>query len=205
MFFLGGAAWGETIVVAAMGDSLTQGYGLSRQKGFVPQMQTWLTDRGEDVRLINAGVSGSTTAGGLSRMDWVLGDEVDAVIIEFGGNDMLRGISPAFARQNLTEMLKIAQSRNLPVLLVGLTVPGNFGVKYQVDFQSIWGDLAREFGVLLHADFFDALSATIAAGTPRAELIQADNLHPSAKGVLIIVNDIGPKVQRLLDQVRLTQ
>jgi len=110
-------AFAEPVVIAALGDSLTQGYGLSRENGFVPQLETWLHDKGEDVRLLNAGVSGDTTAGGLSRATWTLTSEVDALILTLGGNDLLRGIDPATSLTNMDGILQIATEQALPVLL----------------------------------------------------------------------------------------
>lgn len=118
-------AWAEPVTVVALGDSLTAGYGLSPEAGLVPQLQAWLTEQGRDVVVVNAGVSGDTTAGGLARLDWSLTPETDALIVELGGNDMLRGLPPAEARANLEAILKAGQARGLPMLLVGMKAPGN--------------------------------------------------------------------------------
>ncbi len=119
LFALPGAGWARTTVVA-LGDSLTAGYGLPADQGFVPRLQAWLDDHGADVEVQNAGVSGDTTAGGLSRVDWALGDDADAVIVALGGNDFLRGIDPALVRENLQSILEKTSARDLPVLLVGI-------------------------------------------------------------------------------------
>lgn len=123
-------AQAETVTVAALGDSLTQGYGLPQADGFVPQLQTWLADQGADVNVINAGVSGDTTAGGLSRVGWTLTPEVDAMIVALGGNDYLRGLDPAISRANLDGILAAGQQAGVEMLLVGLTVGGNYGQDY---------------------------------------------------------------------------
>ncbi len=115
------------VEIVALGDSLTQGYGLPRGEGFVPQMQSWLRERGHDVELVNAGVSGDTTAGGLARADWSIEDDTDAMIVALGGNDLLRGIDPASSRRNLDAILKIAANRDVPVLLVGLRARATSG------------------------------------------------------------------------------
>ena len=146
-----GAAQAETVTLAALGDSLTQGYGLPQEDGFVPQLEAWLRAQGADVVVINAGVSGDTTAGGLARVDWTLTPEVDAMIVALGGNDFLRGIDPANSRANLRGILEVAQARDVAVLLVGLEASGNYGADFKRDFDSMYGDLAAEFDVPLVA------------------------------------------------------
>ena len=116
----------EPVTIAALGDSLTQGFGLVPEAGFVPQLEAWLKDAGADVALINAGVSGDTTAGGLSRVGWTLTPEVDAMIVALGGNDLLRGIDPAASRANLDGILAAAAEADVPVLLVGIESPQRF-------------------------------------------------------------------------------
>jgi len=182
----------------ALGDSLTQGYGLPQEQGFVPQMQAWLRAQGEDVTILNAGVSGDTTAGGLSRLDWSLTPEVDAMIVNLGGNDLLRGLDPANSRANLDQILATAQARNLPVLLVGLQAPGNYGPDFKRDFDAMYPDLATKYGADLEIDFFAPL---VAAGGVDAGVMQPDGIHPSAKGVALIVEGLGPKVLTLLNRV----
>jgi acyl-CoA thioesterase I len=119
------------VTIAALGDSLTQGYGLPPDDGFVPQLQRWLDANGADATVLNAGVSGDTTQGGLSRVDWTLTPDVDALIVALGGNDLLRGIDPAVARANLDGIMQAAAARDIPVLLVGMTAPGNYGADYK--------------------------------------------------------------------------
>ncbi len=191
----------DPLTLLALGDSLTQGYGLPQEDGFVPQLQAWLVAQGRDVVVINAGVSGDTTAGGLSRIGWSLTPEVDAMIVNLGGNDLLRGIDPANSRANLEAILTEAQARNLPVLLVGLRAPGNYGADFKADFDAIYPDLAAKYGVAMEMNFFfpliDQTTRRFDPGT-----MQADGIHPNGKGVSLIVAGMGPKVLTLLDNVK---
>jgi acyl-CoA thioesterase-1 len=196
----GPAAAGEA-VIAALGDSLTQGYGLPQEQGFVPQLQGWLEARGHEVRLINAGVSGDTTAGGLSRVDWTLSGEVDGMIVALGGNDLLRGIDPAVSRANLDGILEAARAAGVEVLLVGIRAPGNYGPDYKAAFEAMYPDLAEEHGALLVEDFLGGLDAAQAAGLGMGELMQPDGIHPSARGVEAIVAALGPAVVRLIERI----
>lgn len=192
-----GPAAAET-VIAALGDSLTHGYGLSPEDGFVPQLQRWLDDRGADVRLINAGVSGDTTAGGAARIAWTLTPEVDAVIVALGGNDVLRGIDPAVARANLDQILRTAVDADVDVLLIGIEVPANYGPEYKTAFDAIYADLADEYGALLVENFLGAI-LTPDPSDMRVWL-QEDGLHPNAEGVSRIVAAIGPSVLDLVQR-----
>ena len=194
-----GPAFAEEIVVAALGDSLTQGYGLPPADGFVPQLSRWLSNNGTEAQIINAGVSGDTTAGGLSRIEWALTPKVDALIVALGGNDLLRGIDPDVSRENLRGILEIAEGRALPVLLVGLDAPSNYGADFEAKFEGMYAELAQEFGAMLYPDFLKGISET---GDRRAALrnfMQADGIHPNAKGVALMVDDIGPDVQKLIE------
>jgi len=194
----------QPVVIAALGDSLTQGYGLPPQNGFVPQLENWLTAQGEKVRILNAGVSGDTTAGGLARVDWTLTPDVQALIVILGGNDILRGIDPAASRANLTEILQIAADRDLPVLLVGMPAPANFGAQYKAQIDAMYPELATQFGTLYLENFFTPLLA----GTdkiPPAKFMQADNIHPNAAGVTEIIGAVGPVVQELITQIRMPE
>jgi acyl-CoA thioesterase I len=194
------AAAAEPVTVVALGDSLTAGYGLPADNGFVPQLQAWLMANGADVVVLNAGVSGDTTAGGASRLDWALTPEVDALIVNLGGNDMLRGIDPAEARGNLTTIMEGAQARGLPVLLVGLRAPGNYGEDYRAAFDTIFPDLAAQFGAGLVPNYFSPLIAT-GEGVLRPDLMQADGIHPNKAGVAAAVAAMGPAVLELLGKV----
>jgi acyl-CoA thioesterase-1 len=195
-------AFAEPVVIAALGDSLTQGYGLSRENGFVPQLETWLHDKGEDVRLLNAGVSGDTTAGGLSRAAWTLTSEVDALILTLGGNDLLRGIDPATSLTNMDGILQIATEQALPVLIVGLIAPGNYGPEYKAAFDAIYRDLSHKYGTLLYENFFATLIKTGNVKKLDYQFMQRDHIHPNALGVAKVINDIGPVVRKLIMQTR---
>ncbi len=198
-----GMAQAEEVVIAALGDSLTQGYGLPVEEGFVPQLQQWLTDAGADVRLINAGVSGDTTAGGLARVDWTLTPDVDGMIVTLGGNDVLRGLDPGQARGNIEGILRSADTANVDVLLVGMEAPGNFGPDYKTQFDQLYPDLAQQYGTLFLESFFAGL---VEEGTPLdpvalRDYFQADGIHPNAKGVAKIVARVGPEVLSLVEQI----
>ncbi|PVA09925.1 arylesterase [Pelagivirga sediminicola] len=187
--------------VMAFGDSLTAGYGVKREDGFVAQLSVWLsengTPQGVPVRLINASVSGSTTAGGVRRIDWALGDAPDAMIVELGGNDLLRGVDPAETRANLDRILTKATENDIEVLLVGLIAKDNYGPDYRAAFNAIYPELAAKHDTMLKLDFFAGLPEDPAA---RAPYVQDDGNHPNAKGVALIVQDIGPQVQELIAQ-----
>lgn len=196
-------AQAEEVVIAALGDSLTQGYGLMQEDGFVPQLGVWLDGQGADVRLINAGVSGDTTAGGLSRVDWTLTPDVDAMIVALGGNDLLRGLSPEQARKNIEGILEAAQAADVEVLLIGMEAPGNFGADYKTQFDSIYPDLADKYGVGYLQNFFAGLVGEGEAADPSQlrEWFQADGIHPNPDGVKRIVTAVGPLVLELIETV----
>lgn len=190
--------WAQETVVVALGDSLTQGYGLPAEDGLVPQLSSWLAQQGAQVRLINAGVSGDTTAGGAARVGWALTDDVDAMIVALGGNDMLRGLDPAEARRNLETILQTAEAAQVDVLLVGMQAPGNFGASYQEAFNAIYPELAAQY----ETEFLESFFAGLTQGGPvdpaaLAPFMQADGIHPNAKGVARIVEGIGPAVLAL--------
>jgi acyl-CoA thioesterase I len=199
------SALAEPVTIVALGDSLTAGYGLEDQStGFVPQLEAWLKARGHDVVVQNAGVSGDTTAGGLARVGWALGPDTDALIVTLGGNDLLRGLDPAASKANLDGILKEAQARGLPVLLVAMKAPGNFGPEYKVAFDGMYAELSAQYATLLADDFFAGLIAAGADPTDPASLVaymQADGLHPNPEGVALIVEGLGPKVEELLARV----
>jgi acyl-CoA thioesterase-1 len=195
---LAAPAMAEEVVIAALGDSLTQGFGLPQEDGFVPQMEGWLRARGHDVRLINAGVSGDTTAGGLSRVGWTLTPEVDGMIVALGGNDLLRGIDPEVSRANLDGILAAAQEAEVAVLLVGLQAPGNYGPDYKAEFEAIFPDLAESYDTLLAESFLAGLTEARDKGGAVSELMQPDGIHPSARGVELIVEALGPFVEELV-------
>ncbi len=201
-----GLASAEPVTLVALGDSLTAGFGLADPaQGLVPQLEGWLKARGHEVVVQNAGVSGDTTAGGLARVGWALGPDADGVIVTLGGNDLLRGIDPAASKANLEGILKEAGARKLPVLLVAMTAPGNFGPEYKAAFDAMYGDLAGRYGALLAEDFFAGLRAAGADPADPASMaayMQADGLHPGPEGVRLIVEGLGPKVEELLAEIR---
>lgn len=197
-----GGAQAQTVTIAALGDSLTAGYGLQQSAGFVPQMQAWLDANGADVRLINAGVSGDTTAGGRSRVDWTLTPDVDAMMIALGGNDYLRGIDPAVSRQNLDAILAGGEGVAVPMLLVGIKVGGNYGAAYKEAFDGMYPALAESYDVPLYPDFFGGLRTVGRTQAELAPYFQADGLHPNARGVAVIVADMGPAIIELAELAR---
>ncbi len=194
-----GPVLAEPVVIAALGDSLTQGFGLVEQEGFVPQLQNWLDGQGADARLINAGVSGDTTAGGLSRVAWTLSDDVDAIIVALGGNDLLRGIAPETARANLDGILQAAEAADVKVLLVGMQAPGNYGPEYKASFDAIYPDLSAQYGTVFLESFFTGLPSQDPAEL--SAYLQPDGIHPNAAGVEKIVQGFGPKVLELIARV----
>ena len=202
LIFWASFAVAEKVTIAALGDSLTQGYGLPVEEGFVPQLENWLQEQGHDVAVINAGVSGDTTAGGLSRVGWTLTPDVDALIVTLGGNDLLRGIGPEVSRANLDGIVAAAQEAGVAVLLVGMQAPGNYGQEYKTAFDAMYPEIAEAYGVLYLESFFAGLGG---AGTNPASLrgyMQADGIHPNASGVREIVNGMGPHVIDLIEQVQ---
>lgn len=191
----------EPVEIVALGDSLTAGYGLPEGEGFVPQLQAWLDVNGADVTLVNAGVSGDTTAGGLARLDWSLSDGTDAMIVALGGNDLLRGLDPSTSRANLDAILaRVAGERDLPVLLVGLTAPGNYGGEYKSAFDAMYPALAADYDALLEPDFLGPLLADADLATARERYLQADGIHPNRAGVALIVAAFGPRVMELAER-----
>ena len=201
---LAGTANAETLTIAAFGDSLTQGFGLPADQGFVPQLQAWLDAAGADAQLINAGVSGDTTQGGLSRIAWTLTDDVDAVIVTLGGNDLLRGLDPALSRENLDGILSVIGEAGLPALLFSMTAPANYGQDYKTAFDSMYADLAEKHGAALGGAFLEPIQEAVAADPAKAlaELMQGDAIHPNADGVRQIVERHGPAVLRLIEAAR---
>lgn len=183
----------EALRLLAIGDSLTHGYGLAQDEGFVPQLQRWLSEQGADVQVVNMGVSGDTTAGGRSRLDWALAEGADAVILELGGNDLLRGIDPATSRENLQAMLSELERRRIPVLLAGLEAPLNYGPEFKQEFEAMYADLSEAHGAILYRSFLDGVDP---------DMMQADGIHPNAEGVARIVDGIGPAVLRLVERAR---
>ena len=193
-------AWSATAVshvVAApirllvLGDSLASGYGLPTDQGFQAQLAAALHAHGDNVRLVDAAVSGDTTAGGLARLDWALGDGADAAIVELGANDGLRGIDPAVMQANLAAILDKLAARHIPVLLCGMYAPPNMGPDYAARFRAVFAALGRRAGVMLEPFFLEGVAE-------QPDLVQPDGLHPNAAGVAKEVVQILPYVQKLL-------
>ena len=191
----------DPVTIAALGDSLTQGYGLPQEQGFVPQLEAWLAEAGAEVELINAGVSGDTTAGGLNRVEWTLTDEVEAMIVALGGNDLLRGIDPAESRANLDGILDAAEAAEVEVLLAGLEPPANYGAAYAQAFEAMYDRLAAEHDALLVENFLAPLQEAENRQRALARYMQPDGIHPNAAGVERIVEALGPAVLELVRRV----
>ena len=186
--------------VVAFGDSLTQGYGLPAESGFVPQLDAWLAGQGSQVRMINAGVSGDTTAGGLARLDWTLVEPVDLVIVNLGSNDMLRGLDPGLVNKNLNQILEKLEAQSITTLLVGHLGPLNYGADYKEQYDQAFQDLAARYDVEFYPFYFKTLMAPEGVTPDLQNYFQADGLHPNAEGVAAVVADMGPFILRALDR-----
>lgn len=203
LIFCTSAVAAEPVEVVALGDSLTAGYGLPQGQGLVPKLQAWLDEQGVDAKVVNAGVSGDTTRGGLSRVEWSLSDQSDAMIVALGGNDLLRGIDPTSSRENLAAILDIAAARDLPVLLVGLEAPSNYGAGFKEAFDSMYAELSQEYDTLFMPDFFEGLRVNGGTNLQDVrEFMQADGIHPNAEGVERIVSVLGPRVEELVERTQ---
>ncbi len=183
----------DQIRLLAFGDSLSAGYGLITREGFADQLGTALRKEGMDVKVLNGGVSGDTTAGGLARLDWMLADEPDAVIVELGANDGLRGLDPDETQANLDAILNKLKQQNIPVLLTGMLAPPNMGSEYGEDFNGLFPMLADRHDVVFYPFFLEGVAGNL-------ELNQEDAIHPNAKGVAEIIRRILPSVKELLAQ-----
>lgn len=195
MWFSPAAGAAPPLRLLVLGDSLTAGYGLKAEDGFTAQLQAALKDAGRDVVVLNAGVSGDTTAGGRARIGWALGDKPDAVIVELGANDGLRGLDPKATFDNLDAIIADIRTAGLPVLLTGMLAPPNLGRDYADDFNAVFPRLAEKHGVLFYP-FFLAGVAT------KPELNQDDGIHPNPKGVRAVVDRILPYVLDLLARAK---
>lgn len=182
------------VVIVALGDSLTAGLGLDVADAFPARLEAALREEGHEVQVVNAGISGDTAADGLARFDWALTAETDALIVEFGANDALRGLPPSQAEAALDALLTKAGERKLPVLLAGMRAPPNLGPDYGREFEAIFPRLAARHGALLYSFFLDGVAAD-------PELNQGDGMHPNRRGVDVIVARIRPSVEKLLDRV----
>lgn len=185
--------------IVALGDSLTAGYGLPDGEGLVPQLNAWLTAQGSTATVINAGVSGDTSAGGLSRLDWSLTPETDALIVTLGGNDLLRGLPPAETRRNIDSIVKAATDRGLSVLVIPMEAPGNFGPDYKAAFDALYTDIAATHGAQITAPFFRLLDPQATDPGQISQWMQPDGIHPNRDGVAKIVASLGPAILALAD------
>jgi acyl-CoA thioesterase-1 len=197
-FFLPARAIADEVTpltIVAFGDSLTAGYGVKVDESFAAQLQMALQAKGHKVKIVNAGVSGDTTAGGLERLDWSLQPKPDGVILELGANDALRGVDPKETRANLDKILAKLKAENIDVLIAGMKAPSNWGADYQKEFDAIYPELAAKYGATLYPFFLEGVALDRA-------FIQADGLHPTAKGVAEIVKRIMPDAEKLLTRIR---
>ncbi|MEQ9555528.1 MAG: arylesterase [Rhodospirillales bacterium] len=189
------AAAAPPVRLLVLGDSLTAGYGLNAEDGFTARLQAALTAEGRDVVVLNAGVSGDTTAGGRARIGWALGDKPDAVIVELGANDGLRGLDPKATFDNLDAVIAEIRRAGLPVLLTGMLAPPNLGRDYASEFNAVFPRLAEKHDVLFYPFFLAGVAA-------RPELNQDDGIHPNPEGVAAVVARILPYVLDLVARVK---
>jgi len=195
LLLLASPAAADKLHIVVFGDSLTAGYGLSEKAAFPARLEDALQRRGFAVRVSNAGVSGDTSAGGLARLAWTLGDRPDLMIVELGANDALRGLNPQQTRQNLDRILSRLSQRHILALLAGMKAPRNLGEDYYTKFDRLYPELARRHQVPFYPFFLEGV-----AGVP--DLNQADGIHPNAAGVEVIVRRILPLVEDCLEQLQ---
>ena len=191
LLFAATFAVAEPYRIVGFGDSLMAGFGVGPGEGFTEKLQASLKAKGVDAEVANAGVSGDTSSGGLSRLDWSVPDGTQLVILELGANDMLRGITPDITEKNLDAMLARLKERKIPVLLAGMRAAPNLGPDYQAVFDGIYAKLAEKYGVPLYPFFLDGVAAD-------AQFLQADGMHPNPKGVDRIVERILPTIEGLI-------
>jgi len=188
------AAAAGPLKLAVLGDSLTAGHGLPAAAAFPERLQKALTNNGVAVEVVNAGVSGDTASDGRERLDWSIPDGTEAVIVELGANDALRGLDPAMTRSALEDIIKRLRARGIAVMLCGMYAPRNLGPDYTAKFDSIYPELARAYDLTLYPFFLDGVAGI-------ARLNQSDGLHPTAEGVDVIVARIMPTVETFLQRV----
>lgn len=194
LFFLSAAPnAAEQVRILALGDSLTAGYGLDVEDGFTAQLQRKLKSLGHEVRVLNGGVSGDTSAGGLARLDWALADRPTHAIVELGANDGLRGLDPAAMRRNLDAIIGRLRGADIPVLLAGMRAPPNLGRSYTTSFNRVFPELAEKHGVVFYPFFLSGVAS-------RPTLNLRDGIHPNREGIAILVDRIAPYVVRLLNK-----
>ena len=189
------AAQADPIRILGLGDSLMAGYGLAEEDAFPTRLEAELRARGHEVEIINAGVSGDTTAGGRARLAWSLADNPDAVFVELGGNDGLRGLPPQETKANLDAILSELARHDIPTMFTGMLAPPNLGQEYGAEFQAVFRDLADQHDVVFDPFFLEGVAAIEA-------LNQNDGIHPNRKGVDVIVDRILPKVEDLIARVK---
>ena len=189
------AATERPVKIVAFGDSLTVGYGLPATDAFPVKLAHALEVKGIKIQIINAGVSGDTASGGLARLDWSLPSDTDAVILELGANDAMRGIDPAVTREALAAILTKLKERGVAVLLCGMYAPPNMGADFERAYQLMYPQLARSYDAILYPFFLDGVAG-------HREHNQADGIHPTSKGVDLIVKAILPKVEELVARVK---
>ena len=189
------AGTAKAIKMVVLGDSLSAGLGLPAASAFPARLEKALKDKGIDVDMVNAGVSGDTASGGRDRLDWSVPEGTEAVIVELGANDGLRGIDPKITRDALSDIVRRLKARGVAVMLCGMLAPPNYGSDYAARFDAIYPDLATSFGVPLYPFFLDGVAAN-------AKLNQADGLHPTAEGVDMIVKNILPTVEAFVGTIR---
>ena len=177
--------------ILVFGDSLAAGFGLPPEASFPARLEARLAGDGIRARVVNAGVSGDTTAGGLKRLDWALAEKPDLVILELGANDALRGIDPETVRANLDAMIGKVTASGAKLLLAGMRAPPNWGDAYQQRFDALYPELAKAHRVALYPFFLDGVAM-------EPSLNQPDGLHPNARGVALLVDRIAPYVAKLL-------
>ena len=188
------AAGAREPVIVAFGDSLTAGLGLAPREAFPAQLEEALRKGGQEVKVVNAGVSGDTTAAGLARLDWAMPDDASAVIIELGANDALQGLDPQATKAVLEKIITQVQARGLPILLAGMEAPRNMGKDYVEAFSALYRDLAARYNLVFYPFFLDGVAFD-------ETLTLDDGMHPNAQGVARIVKGIMPKVEELLARV----
>jgi len=187
-------AQARPIRLVALGDSLTAGYGLPQDASFTEVLARALKARGHNVEIANAGVSGDTSTGGLDRLDWSVPDGTDGVILELGANDMLRGLDPAIPRRAVETIVERLKSRGIPVMIAGMYASPNLGSAYAEKFNSLYPEIAEKHGLVLYPFFLDGIVGD-------RSLNQADGLHPTAKGVEVIVERILPSIETFLTRI----
>jgi acyl-CoA thioesterase I len=181
----------DSIKILAFGDSLTAGYGLKEHEAFPVRLEKALTANGHDVTVINSGQSGDTTGAGLARVDWALFDKPDAVILELGANDMLRGLPVSSTKENLSKIITLFQAQSLPILLTGMLASESYGSEYKTEFDAVFPELAAEKKLMLYPFFLEGVAGNIS-------LNQEDGIHPTAEGVDVIVSAILPTLEKFI-------